>query len=160
MSDYNIYIRGSGFAARENNPTKAWSNSYDDTETETSGGGFLGAFQNITDFAQSPDSLIQKGVGFLRKAMPAVLVAAMVYKLADGIITTSAEFATNETGDYRFITAYENFKASAQMVFRPFSTTLNYFRSEQVNRVHNYKVKQHRDLLGDSVINSYTNKGV
>lgn len=148
--DYNIYIHSSS-SSKSKDPTKAWkSSSGGESSFEDK---FTREIQRTSGIMQNPDSIVQGAVNKVMKAVPYVAAAYAVLKLTDAVISTANTFITAETGDYRFDTNYNNFKAGLNACFRPFSTTINYFKIEQQIRLENNKKAANRELFGDSMIN-------
>lgn len=170
MADYNIYVHAIGTGtASQYNPTTSWSareggESLSPTSSQTSGGASgsaaFGTIIRAAGYASNPDSIISRAFSSLAKAFPIVAAAFAVVQLADGIITTATEFAEIETGDYRFGVKYQNFKTGVHIIFNPVSSTIQSFKTQAQWQRENYKLRAQRELLGDSVINSYTNRGV
>ena len=170
MADYNIYVHAVGTgSATSQNPTIPWSQREEGVggaaaqTTSQSGGGFGNgsvAFMSMARYAQNPDSLVSTGMSTLAKLVPALAVAAIVVKTADKLITEVEEINAAETGDHRRIVAYQNFKSRVSSVFTPVSTGVNFLKTINQRSREDSKRALQRDLLGDSVINSYTNRGV
>lgn len=156
--DYNIYIHTDeeGNASR----TRAWGSS----EGEKIGGesqtnAWVPKAQKAISAVGNPDSLISRGVGAVAKAVPWVAVAYAVVKVATFAVDTATQFATTATGDYSFQTGWDNFKNIVHVTLTPFTTTINYFKRNQQYKRMNERNAAHLDLLGDSVINTYTDRG-
>lgn len=165
MADYNIYIHAPFGGSGEFSQTKPW-------KSEEGGGSGLttpftgesnqavkSAFGALSKFS-NPDSLIGMGVSAISKAVPWIACAMIVLSITDKVITTSLDFATVESGDYSVQIGLANFKQNVSNLIRPFSSSLNYFKNEQQIRIQNQRRTMQRELLGDSIINSYTNRGV
>ena len=148
--DYNIYLHDTE-SVESSDPTKPWTSSSDGKSNFED--NFTRGVQKATGIMQNPDGIIAGAVGKAMKALPYVAAAYAVFKLTDAVITTANQFITAETGDYRFETQYNNFKAGLSACFRPFSTTVNYFKVEQQIRLENNKKAANRELFGDSMIN-------
>ena len=65
-----------------------------------------------------------------------------------------------ETGDYRDSVNWSNFKSNLSWLFKPFSTTWNEIQAQNKYRIDDYRKTRQRALLGDSVINSFYDRGV
>jgi len=156
MADYNIYIH-SDQSNGSSSKTSAWNSDMKPSDETSS---WEGKAQQVIGYAQNPDSLVSKGISTIARAIPAVAVAFAVVKLVDKVITTSNSFISTESGDYRSTTIYSNFKGLLKTTLTPFSTTINYLQGEQALRIENRSREQYRELLGDSIINSYSNYGV
>ena len=172
MADYNIYIHaiGTGGATNEN-PTVPWSaresgGAFSQTQSKSSGdigGGGINAAQAIikaTSFARNPDSAISSAFSSIAKAFPIVAAAYACVKLGEAIVDNCIDFDVIETGNYRTQTEWQNFKSSIKNVFHPISSSIQSYKQTREWNRENYKAKAQRDLLGDSVINSYTGRGV
>lgn len=166
--DYNIYIRSSGVAYT--NPTTPWNvNSTPETTpweaqgTIQEGESILNEFKNATAGSMTSKGGIGGVVGFL-KNIPVVgqlaAVAILAVKTTDKILSFTADTKALALGDYDMQTNYKNFKANVQSLFHPISTmkTRMNFNFE-LNRL-NQKRTLERELLGDSLINQYTGRGV
>lgn len=169
MADYNIYIRaigggGSGFGTQ----TVPWSQREngggDAPITPQSGtpnvGAFAGTVMRASSFAQNPDSIVSAGVGTLAKALPWVAAAYACVKLGTSIEDNIIEFNEIESGDYSTGVAWSNFKNGIRVMFSPFSSAIQTAKSVSQWHRENKKNQAQRDLLGDSVINSYTRRGI
>ena len=78
-----------------------------------------------------------------------------------GLITdTVLDFQALETGYHGNQVGWQNFKQTINNVFHPFSSSINAHKTQRQWAIENQKLKQQRDLLGDSVINSWTGRGV
>ena len=168
MADYNIYIHsvdqsnGNGSFTtpwteeqKESSPTNAWK-----TFTESASK----VKKNVLD---NPASLLNKGMNVLAKAVPEIAIAfaiikgtEMAVKLADTTISTVLPFYEAETGDYMYGMNYHNIKNGVSMIAHPFSSGINVLRTFQEQRLENQRRAMKRELLGDSIINTYTNRGV
>lgn len=148
--DYNIYIHNAE-SVESSDPTKPWASS--SNKEGNFQDNFTRGIQKATSILQNPDGLVQSAISKGMKALPWVAAAYAVLKLTDSVISTANQFITAETGDYRFATQYNNFKAGLSACFRPFSTTINYFKVEQQIRLENNKKAANRELFGDSMIN-------
>ena len=155
MPDYNIYIHIAESTSQQS-PTKPWN--AEDRESPTA--SWQDRFVQGINVAENPDMLVSKGVSAVSKAVPAVAVAMLIVKFMDKVATTAIEGYTTETGDYRANYAYNNFKASVGVVFRPFGTVINEFKAQRQFAINDEKRRLTRELLGDSIINSTTNRGV
>lgn len=172
MADYNIYIHAIGTgSATSNNPTIPWSArgegsgasqtiSMSDGGVEGAGNGVVKAIMKATGYASNPDSIIAQAWSALGRAFPIIAVACAVVQLGDAIATNVIQFGEIENGDYRMGTSYSNLKIGINNVFHPASTVIQSFKTQQQWKYENKKHQAERDLLGDSVINSYTNRGV
>lgn len=170
MADYNIYIHAIGNGgATNNNPTIAWGDREDGSAfspTASKGsGGFSSAqiAKNIikaTNIMQNPDSLIASAVGTVVKAAPIIAAAFAVVSVGVKIVDTCHDYSALQSGDYRSQIQWQNFKQGFSNVFHPFSSTIQHFRTNLEWNIENQKREQQRALFGDSVINSYTNRGV
>lgn len=171
--DYNIYLHASGVSY--SNPTTPWSAGSTPQTTpwdaQTSGeemsGELLGSAQKVAGAmtANNLTSIGGKGgiMGFL-KSNPYIaaimMVAAATVKVTDKIISFTTDTKALALGDFTGQTQFHNFKASAHALFHPISTSFERMRFDmQLNR-ENQKRALERELLGDSLINQYTGRGV
>ena len=171
MADYNIYVRaiGTGVASNQS-PTTPWSQREDGggaSQTASYSGGSSGtginaafAVTRAAGYAQNPDSIINTGITSIAKALPWVAAAYAVVKLGVSVADNALDFKTIETGSYSSITKWQNFKQSVNNVFHPVSSIVNSYKTNLQWQKENEKLQAQRDLLGDSVINSYTGRGV
>ena len=177
MPDYNIYIHAIGTAGSTGeNPTVPWSaresggGAFSPTSSQSgsSGGGGLGgvgstfarAITKTAGYMQNPDSLVSTGVSMLARVFPWVAVAMAVIKTSESIVNNIVDFSTIETGDYANQVRLNDVKAMMHLVTHPVSTLVQGFKMERQWARENQKLKAQRDLLGDSIINSYTGRGV
>ena len=154
MPDYNIYIH-SADTTNQTSPTKAWT-----TDTDSPTKSWQQVFAKGINYAQNPDALVSAGVGFLSKAIPAIAIARLVVNLVDKVITTAVDQYAVDTGDHRRSFLWGNFKANVGVIFRPFGTSFNELKAQRRYAIEDDRRRMNRELLGDSVINSYTNRGV
>lgn len=175
MPDYNIYIHAIGTGGATNaNPTVPWSaregnggGAFSQTQSRSSGanvgGDGFNAVKTITkaaNTAQNPDSIISTAIVGLAKFAPWVAAAYACVKLSTAITDTVLDFQALETGYYGNQVGWQNFKQTISNVFHPFSSSINAHKTQRQWAIENQKLKQQRDLLGDSVINSWTGRGV
>lgn len=83
-------------------------------------------------------------------AYGAAKIAELTYKAVDYL----TPYFANETGDYSFNIAYDNFFATLNMVFNPVDTILSFVEIEQRNRLENQRRTQQRILYGDTFVNT------
>lgn len=174
MPDYNIYIHaiGTGSASGES-PTTPWSaresvgGAFSQTQSMSNGGNVGGASFSAARFvaraanaAQNPDSVVSSAFAKVAQIFPWVLAAYACVKLGETIIDNVIDFQTIDSGDYRNQIQWQDFKKSISNVFSPISSTISHFKTERQWARENQRRVQERDLLGDSVINSYTRRGV
>lgn len=168
MPDYNIYVRAIGTSnASVDNPTVPWSQRETTSPTvpwgQTEGNftGFnAGRVARTAAIFSNPDSIIGGAISKGMKALPAIAAAYAVIKTIEKVYETCLDFSTLKSGDYGPQIAFENTRKSIGNIFKPVSTSINALRSQTQNQVDNQRRSQNRELLGDSVINSYTNRGI
>lgn len=161
MADYNIYIHSaSSNNGTSDSPTTAWSKDNQGSSSDDNTGAWVNKATQAIGFVQNPDSLIQKGVGAVAKAVPWVAVAYAAVKLGTKAVDTYYNFEVLNTGSYGSQMAWNNVKTALTSALTPFSTTMQYIYSTQQVRIENQKRQLTRELLGDSEINSYSNRGV
>lgn len=164
MPDYNIYIH-SAITSDSSHPTKPWSSSKSSaTNPWDSDDNFASRFKSGVEKASgvmmNPDGLISQGIGALAKAVPWIAIAIIVSKTISTVVSTAMNYNSLETGDYYSTIEWDNFKANLNWVFKPISTSWNELQARNRYRVDDYRKDRQRALLGDSVINSYTDRGV
>jgi len=170
MPDYNIYIHANS-SSPASNPTTPWgqggSNDGGQSNTMSASGSFekegASVIRTITKaagYAQNPDSLIGTAITKIATVIPWVAAAYAVVKLGETVIDNVLDFSVVETGDYTGQVAWQNFKAATSVVFHPVSSVVQMFKTERKWARQNQRAKMERDLLGDSVINSYMGRGV
>lgn len=168
MPDYNIYIRSIGGGEGQSNPTIPWSQreggSFNQTTSQTSSnnGGInpMGAITKVGSFIQNPDSVVGAAISGLAKIAPYVAAAYLVCRVSDTIMNNVVEFNEINTGDYRVGNIIRNYAASMHNVTHPISSLHENFKIQDRWTRENKKARAERDLLGDSVVNSYSNRGV
>ena len=169
MPDYNIYVRAVGTSnATLDNPTIPWAQRETTSPTipwgQTQSGGSVGfnagGVARTAAIFSNPDSIIGGAVSKVMKVLPAVAAAYAVYKTCEKIYETCLDFSTLKSGDYGTQIAFQNKRTSIDNIFKPVTTTVNAIRSKTQVEVENQRRSQTRELLGDSVINTYTNRGV
>lgn len=159
MADYNIYIHSSGGNNVTENPTKAWIDKAQQSftkawQTDTTPG-------EIDPMYKTPTFLANEAMDVLESGMMGVMVgvASVVVKGSYQAIKTAASYISAETGDFRVSVQMSNFDAQVKAVFHPVSTTLTALRRDLEIRRENQRREYQRELLGDSEINRYTNRG-
>ena len=162
--DYNIYIHSPFGQGNDFSQTKPWTTaSAAGSQTSAQDTGISSsvntAFGTMSKFS-NPDSLVGMGITALTKVAPWIAAAAVVVSVTDKVITHAIDFGTMQTGNYKAQIEYSNFKQTMSNMLRPFSSSFNYFRNEEQIRIQNQRRMMQRELLGDSIINSYTNRGV
>lgn len=161
MADYNIYIHSaSDESGTSGTPTTAWSKDNEGSSSKSNTSGWTNKATQAIGFVQNPDALISKGVGAIAKAVPWVAVAYAAVKLGTKAADTYYNFEVLNTGSYTGQMAWNNVKIAFRAGLTPFSTTMQYIYSSQQMRIENQKRQLNRELLGDSEINSYSNRGV
>lgn len=175
MADYNIYIHAIGTGGATNqSPTTPWSQksegesggAFSQTQSQTSGnvgGGGFNAVKAITkaaSVAQNPDSVISAAFVAAAKFVPWVAAAYACVRLGVAIADNVLEFQALETGYYGNQIKWQDWKQGVRNIFHPFSSGINALKTQRQWAIENQKLTQQRDLLGDSVINSYTGRGV
>lgn len=162
MPDYNIYIHangtgGSGIASQ----TTPWRDGQPSGsgETATTPWGKREAEQVIRGI-EHPSGLVSSAVSTGLRMIPKVAVAYSVVKTADSLLSFALQYNSLETGDYRAQYFVEGIKNAIHTALNPISMIANAIRENQAFRLANYKQAAARELLGDSVINSYSNRGV
>ena len=173
MPDYNVYIHAIGTGGATNvNPTVPWSaregnvgGAFSQTQSQSSfsvGGGYQATriVTRLANTAQNPDSIVSTAIVALAKVAPWVAAAYACVKLGVAITDTVLDFQALETGYYGNQVGWQNFKQTINNVLHPFSSNINAHKTQRQWAIENQKLKQQRDLLGDSVINSWAGRGV
>lgn len=161
--DYNIYIH-SNVSGEQTSPTQPWNQTAPNPTkpwkvSAESGGGD----EKINPSAFTPSSLIGQGVNALKKAVPAVAVAFAIVTMANKVMNTMSQiddYYANKTGDYRQSEAMRDFLDTIHCITHPFSTANAMVQSRMQIQRQNAIVSAHRELLGDVVLNTITNRGV
>lgn len=169
MADYNIYIRaiggGGGGPGTQTVPWSQRENGGGDAPTTPQSGtpnvgAFAGTVMRASAFAQNPDSIVSAGFGMMAKALPWVAAAYACVKLGASITDNVIEFNEIEGGDYRVGNQWRDFKQALNNIFHPFSVTFQSFKNLAQWDRQNKRARAEQDLLGGSVINSYTRRGI
>jgi len=164
MPDYNIYLHnltgsGGGDGVGEKTAPKT------DIGSKTKPVEFdaNSAIKKVSSFVQNPDSLIGSAKQIVFEAamsstgvVGTVLYAA--YKISTKVADMVVPFMARTTGDFRADVSYSNFKANVSAIFRPFGTTINAVKTNEMIRIENERLEQKRMLLGDSLINYQTRR--
>ena len=165
--DYNIYIHSIGDANVNGSFTMPWSNQERNNSPTSAWKKPEEISSAITNPLQTATGLVNQGMNVLAKALPEVAIAYVVVKgvekaiqLADTCISTALPFYEAETGDFIKSRQYNDFKNAIGMIKNPFGTALNIAREHQTIRIENQRRAMKRELLGDSIVNTYTNRGV
>lgn len=158
MADYNIYIHYGGMV-QNSNPTQPWANNGE-------GQGPMQVWRNqqtsdndISEI-ETPRDLINLGKGQLSKGVAKVAAAFAVIKGVEKVTVTALEYQSLSSGDYRAQHTVNNYKVMMTAMTNPMGTAFNIISTMLKENIENQKRQQYRELLGDSVINSYTNRGV
>lgn len=169
MADYNIYIHsvdGGGFtnptspsSFNGNSFTMPWTN---DSDSGSDSGGGVNPVAFMKKARQAPKKVIDmfKSMGKGGKLGAVLGAAYLVLKGCYEAEKIADSFVSVETGDFRHSKLLENYEASKHAVFHPISTTIEYNRTQQRIRLENQRRQMQRELLGDSEINRYSNRGV
>lgn len=163
MADYNIYIRAIGGTSpnESTNPFVPWGAEINGGETHTQPWANQGA-------SSGPDMvgigntmyLASKGVSAIKKALPIIAAATTVITITDKVLANAMEYSSIVNGDFGAKIERENMRAYFRSMMNPVGTMINEFMANTRVNVENQRRRLQRDLLGDSVINSYTNRGV
>lgn len=166
MADYNIYLHAIGTGGATNdNPTIPWSQKEGGgafSQTVSQSGGFAGGgnFMRAVAFAQNPDAIVSSSIGRYGRALAVVGAAYACLKLTQTLQDHIIGFAEAENGSQLARIRMEDTRQAFNNLIRPVSAIIQNIKIEKQWQRENYKLQQQRDLLGDSIINSYTNKGV
>lgn len=171
MADYNIYIHAVPGSPTSVNPTLPWSNREggvsSQTTSQSSGGsssgegiGAVAAITKASRYAQNPDSIVSGAVSGIAKALPWVAAAYAAVSLAEKVVNTAIEFNELQGGDYGRSIGWKNYLQARANALQPVSASIQSYKTELMWDRENQRLRAQRDLLGDSVINSYTGRGV
>lgn len=165
MADYNIYIHAIGTGTPSAfNPIIPWSQREEgaglNPTVSQSGGSVAGAIGRAYLIARNPDAIVGAGVGFLSKAIPIIAVASAVITIGTAVADKYTEYTSFMSGDYSARHNFERGRAMLNATLRPVNTWIEYRRNYYEIKKANERSQWERSLLGDSVINSYTNRGV
>ena len=171
--DYNIYIHADSVGTI--NPTMPWGDGantqtmpWETQQAQTD----LGA---IEQFSQSTTKAItsigsSKGMGsvlsvakahpYIAAALAVVAVATAVYKTGMKIANFVTDYKAQALGEYNAQIELNNFANGVHALFSPVETLLSEFKLTKKIEKDNIKKALNRNLLGDSVINAYTRRGV
>lgn len=160
MPDYNIYIHTVGNGGNGNaNPTTPWSQSEQKSQTNVwDGSDPTGKAAQYVSLIGNPDTIVSRAVSFGMKAFPAV--AAAVVSVGMYWYQQHLDFSSLLSGDYREKIKFNDTREIFSNILRPVSTTIQSVRFFTQLRLENDRKQANIELLGDSVINSYTNRGV
>ena len=155
MADYNIYIHsmdGEGGGASQNgtptfNPTAPWGSQGGENESE--------------QLSKQTPNFMADAKKTMKVAMknPWIAVAYAVVKSAYEIQKTAAEFSVIETGDFGLVNTIANYEAKKNLIFHPVSHAIQTLKTIKMNQVENRRREMQRSLLGDSDVNTYSNRG-
>lgn len=155
--DYNIYIHSLGEQGRQSftqpwnqsddSPTKPWSSQKRENGQEEN--------MEVTQAAEQ----IYSGAKAGGKAGLVTTLAVIVIKTAKQIYKGVADFQATTTGDFRASIAYNNYEAMKSNILHPISTTYNLFKTMVQNQVQTQRNQLQRELLGDSDLSSFMNRG-
>lgn len=171
MADYNIYIHAIGTAnSNANNPTVPWSQreggeGSNPTVPQSGGyGGFnIGIMGGLMGMGRSaianPTSLVGASVLPAAQAGAIAFAAFVAVKTAHTIYKNAVDFYGLITGQHRLSFEYEE-NIKGMSLLHPISTLIERQKIYITQRHENDKKALERELLGDSVINSYSNRGV
>lgn len=165
---YDIYLHAVNVSGNYN-PTIPWSQrSANGGAAQTESAGSVGdagknavfSVSRAASFMQNPDSIVGAGVAAISKALPWVAAAYAAVKLGETVADNVFEFSEIESGNHYAGNIYRDYKNMAGMVFRPVSSIIQNLKLEKQIARENERAKLNQDLLGGSVVNSYTRRGV
>jgi hypothetical protein len=172
MPDYNIYIHAIGTGSATNqNPTVPWSardggEAFNQTQSQSGGNAAASGINAVAmvgraaAITQNPDALVGAAFSGAMKALPWIAAAYAVVKTGVSIADTAIEFTEIETGDYRGGNAWKDIKQIFNNLSHPFSSTMQFLKTTSQWERESKRARLEQDLLGGSVINSYTRRGV
>lgn len=159
MADYNIYIHnGTLGGQKERNQTVAWTpNEAQQTSawvSKTQQQDFQGGnFASPVAIAAGTFSPLARSIPFVASAIVAVRFGIKTLELAN-------EFSILDTGDYSFQIEWNNIRAELRALSNPVGTLISIDKMQRQIRNENAKRRIERDLLGDSILNTYLGRGV
>ena len=160
MADYNIYIHSAETGGGISNPTTPWNANKEAGGGNSQTESWASNVSKAAGVVGNPDMLVGMSASKFMKAIPAIAAAYVVCKTASAIYETNINIGSIKSGDYTKVVKLNNFKATVNAITHPFSSTLNYLKQRIEWDVENERRTLERELLGDSVINSYSNRGV
>lgn len=156
MADYNIYIHSLGGEGNKSQ-TSAWkkeNNAQMIPWRQMEEGDIQGSVALVDNETISTLGRYSgKVVGIFAAALAANLAAYKIFK-------TGVDLYTITNGDFRMSTSIGNYEATKNAIFNPIGRTLSYFSQVLRERNETQRRTMQRELLGDSEINRYTNRGV
>lgn len=161
MADHNIYLYAVGGTGSNQNPTTPWEGG-NGQQTQSSGSGFngLGAVAQGASFMQSPDSLVGAAISKAVPYLAALVAAKVVVDVGLSVWSKHADWYSMQTGDYEVSIALEDLQANIKNLSSPFSTLIAHNRTRVNNIISSERNAMNLRLLGDSVLNSYANRGI
>ena len=171
MADYNIYIHAIGNGTQtEFNPTVPWSQKEkgegsSPTESWSGGTAFFNAMGGVRSAMNiNPNGIASSAITSAASSVPVVAVAAAVImataKTLNSAYACYTGYVALTQGDYRRQIELQNGRQMISNLRNPISAINNAIKTQLEWNVMNSRLSQERELLGDSVINSYTNRGV
>ena len=157
MADYNIYIHSleeGGTSSQGNtgagfNPTKPWELQTGTGESDA---------EKLSK--ETPNMMASaQETATIAKASPWLAVAYAVIKIAYSTTKTVSEYTAIRTGDFRVVRQFQNYESLKNAVFHPISTSIQTLKSMALAENENQRREMNRELLGDSEINRYSNRG-
>lgn len=171
MADHNIYIHAVGTGSPTNqNPTVPWSQkegggAFNQTQSQSDGmfggaGTAVKALSKAAGVAQNPDSVVSGAIAGVSKALPWVAAAYAVIKVGVSVADNVTEFSEIESGNYAAGNVWRDVKTMTGLALHPVSSLIQAYKTERQWERQNKRFRAEQELLGGSVINSYTNRGV
>ena len=159
MQDYNIYLHATS-EYDDSNKTRPIINqpvqntNIDETTRDTSAlDTFTKVKSSISSFASSGYSgLVNQGIAFLGKVMPAVALVYAIGKTLDSIVDKTTNAIETYTGHFQYSMAFNNYSAGIRNIMNPVSYTINQMRHSWFIQNENLKIEQNRTLVGSATM--------
>lgn len=160
MADHNIYIHAIGGTGSEQSPTSPWQNGGAE-QTKGEGNGAIPNFiARSAMFLSNPDSLVSSAFSKVATFGIAFASAKIVTSVTLNTLQLVADWHSLYSGDFAPATLISDVRESFNNAFRPISTVIENHRRNVTYRMADTRNSMKLQLLGDSVINSYTNRGI
>lgn len=165
--DYNIYLHSIEQASAFGAFTKPWSNEQQASSPTSAWKQDQDSSASTPDILDSIESIARQGLNVLAKSVPEIAIGLAIVtsvKTAASMIDTGIEtclpYYEASQGDYMLGIQYHNIKTALNSLTHP-TSAINDFLLNQLRTIKNNERKaMQRELLGDSLVNTYTNRGV
>lgn len=167
MADYNIYIHAIGNGTQTAfNPTIPWSQKGQEGASPTQpwqsneSSNIANSLMAVGSIAMNPDSIVGTAVSGASKYSAIIAVAAFVVGAVVNITGKVENYKALLSGDKVWVTHREDVQKGFQNLMRPISSEREAYYNKVLLTQQNEKRALESQLLGDSVINRYTGRGV